>query len=387
MVCDCCGASCAPDEVAYSVRHEDGSIGYICIDCNDWEDDIETDEDESLFESVLKENERRKGAIDLDSIPDEKYALKEKGHLSYVVSYADEHTASYHCYKGKVSISDPWRFKHSITKASRINDIKLFDSPQEAKNYLKNIKNTAEDYSYKEKPAEKDVQQALTKYINSFEIISMKDFKEILYPIFGEVGAGVQSEPYVLAYFDEENEHRYSGAFTRIQKDGSWRYPNFGNLNKAKIYNSEKVALMDKEYYKQYFKSYYKDLKPITVTEAKKLEDEERVRAATEKAEQEALQKQHHEEYLKSDAHKEELEAARNKRAKEKEYNPGTYDVRFFYSNSWLGSVHFEVKADSIDDAFRKGKAAALRNDPYANAGRGYDYNLRFNKNYIRKID
>ena len=55
MVCDCCGRSCAPDEVAYSVRHEDGSLGYVCIDCNDWDDDLEDiDIDKELLECELK---------------------------------------------------------------------------------------------------------------------------------------------------------------------------------------------------------------------------------------------------------------------------------------------------------------------------------------------
>lgn len=70
---------------------------------------------------------------------------------------------------------------------------------------------------------------------------------------------------------------------------------------------------------------------------------------------------------------------------KNKQKDPGTYKVVFFYSNSGLGSETFTVKAESIDDAFKKAKAKALEQDPYRNDS-GYDQKMTFNKNYIKKV-
>ena len=65
--------------------------------------------------------------------------------------------------------------------------------------------------------------------------------------------------------------------------------------------------------------------------------------------------------------------------------DPGKYKVRFWYSNSWLGEETFTVDAESINDAFKKAKAKALRQDPYRDT-QGYDQKMTFNKNEIWKI-
>lgn len=79
--------------------------------------------------------------------------------------------------------------------------------------------------------------------------------------------------------------------------------------------------------------------------------------------------------------------AERNKERNEKNKvkDPGKYKVWFYYSNSWLGGESFTVDAESIDDAFKKAKAQALRQDPYR-ATSGYDQRMTFSKNYIKKI-
>lgn len=78
-------------------------------------------------------------------------------------------------------------------------------------------------------------------------------------------------------------------------------------------------------------------------------------------------------------------ERYKKEHAKDKEKNPGKYKVWFYYSNSWLGGESFTVDAESIDDAFKKAKAQALRQDPYR-ATSGYDQKMTFNKNNIKKI-
>lgn len=78
-----------------------------------------------------------------------------------------------------------------------------------------------------------------------------------------------------------------------------------------------------------------------------------------------------------------ERQKARN--AETKKIDPGKYKVVFYYSTRSLGSEVFRVDAQSIDDAFKKAKEAALKRDPYCNTS-GYDQKLVFNKNNIIKI-
>ena len=84
-------------------------------------------------------------------------------------------------------------------------------------------------------------------------------------------------------------------------------------------------------------------------------------------------------------ASKQYAERNKERNKKNKEYSPGTYKVLFYYSNSWLGAETYTVEAESIDDAFKKAKAKALRQDPYRDTS-GYDEKMSFNKQNIWKI-
>lgn len=66
--------------------------------------------------------------------------------------------------------------------------------------------------------------------------------------------------------------------------------------------------------------------------------------------------------------------------------NPGTYSVTFRYAQGWQGSETFTVQAESINDAFIKAKAKALRQDPNRDCS-GYDERMIFNKSCINKIN
>lgn len=77
--------------------------------------------------------------------------------------------------------------------------------------------------------------------------------------------------------------------------------------------------------------------------------------------------------------------AEKARREKNKAKDPGRYKVWFYYANSWLGAESFIVDAESIDDAFKKAKAKALRQDEYRDT-QGYDERMIFNKNNISKI-
>jgi hypothetical protein len=84
-------------------------------------------------------------------------------------------------------------------------------------------------------------------------------------------------------------------------------------------------------------------------------------------------------------ARKQSQERAKIRDQQNKVKDPGTYKVWFYYANSWLGGESFTVEAESVDDAFNKAKAQALRQDPYRNAS-GYDQRMVFNKSSIKKI-
>lgn len=78
-------------------------------------------------------------------------------------------------------------------------------------------------------------------------------------------------------------------------------------------------------------------------------------------------------------------ERAKLRNEQNKIQDPGTYKVWFNYANSWLGGESFTVDAESVDDAFKKAKEKALRQDQYRNAS-GYDQRMIFNKNSIKKV-
>lgn len=88
----------------------------------------------------------------------------------------------------------------------------------------------------------------------------------------------------------------------------------------------------------------------------------------------------------RAESRKRYAETAKSQSKKNREKNPGTYKVTFWYSDKSLGNESYIVDAESIDDAFQKAKAKALQQDAYRNQD-GYDQKMTFNKQNIRKIE
>lgn len=94
----------------------------------------------------------------------------------------------------------------------------------------------------------------------------------------------------------------------------------------------------------------------------------------------EARRKQEQQQY--AEANKAERQATAKKNAEQRH---GIYKVTFWYSNTNLGNETYKVEADSINDAFNKAKAIALRQDKYR-AVAGYDHKMTFSKQNIEFV-
>jgi len=158
--------------------------------------------------------------------------------------------------------------------------------------------------------------------------------------------------------------------------------PNFtstraNNINRAKKFNSkeEAEAFVDKQAKEKDLWKHYK-VSVMPLSEAMELigNPDDNYKAYKQKQADD-----------KRAASRRYAEQNKERAKKNKEINPGTYKVTFWYSNSWLGCETYTVDAESVDDAFKKAKAKALRQDPYRDS-QGYDQRMIFNKSNIRKI-
>ena len=175
---------------------------------------------------------------------------------------------------------------------------------------------------------------------------------------------------------------RYGQLFIGAQKESNFYYPSFtsanrNNYNRAKLFNSREEAeafieQVNKE--KQLFK--YTSVEVISYDEAMQAIGDPKEAEKAYRDQQAEERKKYRESYQKR---------YKQKHAGDKDKNPGKYKVWFYYANSWLGGESFLVDAESKDDAFKKAKEKALRQDPYRNSP-GYDERMIFNKNNIKKV-
>lgn len=185
-------------------------------------------------------------------------------------------------------------------------------------------------------------------------------------------------------FFIQFNKERFAGKTMYIPSYTSIRYNNFKRI---KIFKSEEEAL---KYVDQYFskneKSDYwdelkNDMEVIPYSKALELIGNNDSKHKEFKTKQEAdkkdRQKQRYE-YNK--------EANKQKEAEYSKHNPGKYQVRFPYMDNEFDGMQFTIQASSINDAFEKGKAKALKIDPNCDSS-GYDHRIRFIKKYIHKED
>lgn len=201
------------------------------------------------------------------------------------------------------------------------------------------------------------------------------------------IKATINSDKWVIVNRNEAEKRRgikgrYGQLFISAQKDGIFYYPSFtaanrNNYERAKLFNSKEEAeafVKTAQETKQLFK--YTPIEIIPYDEAMSAigDPNEAEKAYREKQAEE--RKQYTESYQRR---------YKKEHADDKTINPGKYKVWFYYANSWLGGESFTVDAESIEDAFKKAKAQALRQDPNRNAS-GYDQRMIFNKNSIRKI-
>lgn len=202
------------------------------------------------------------------------------------------------------------------------------------------------------------------------------------------IKASTNSDKWVIVNKDEKEKtyrgkkSQYNHLFIGAQKTGSHYYPSFtsasrNNYERAKLFNSKEEAeafVANAQKTKQLFK--YTPVEIIPYDEAMAAigdPDEAEKAYRTQQAEE---RKRYSESYQKR---------YKEQHANDKVKDPGKYKVWFYYADSGLGGESFTVDADSIDDAFKKAKAKALKQDPYRNAS-GYDQRMIFNKNSIRKI-
>lgn len=202
-----------------------------------------------------------------------------------------------------------------------------------------------------------------------------------------------------LGYHDKPTDTT-NQLFIGPQKYSDWYYPSFTstgrrNYNRAKLFNSKEEALsyIDKQNKeKNLFITSDEDFS--TPGDIKFIERDRKIEVLPyeeamanigdpEQNYKNYKQKQADDRKAYRERHK---EADKARREKNMAKDPGKYKVWFYYANSWLGAESFTVDAESIDDAFKKAKAKALRQDEYRDT-QGYDERMIFNKNNIRKID
>jgi len=201
------------------------------------------------------------------------------------------------------------------------------------------------------------------------------------------IKATTNSDKWVIVNKDEDQKSwglkgRYGQLFISAQKDSRFYYPSFtsanrNNYDRAKLFNSKEEAeafVENAQKTKQLFRHTPIEIMPYDEAMAAIGDPNEAEKAY--RAQQAEEKKRYTESYQKR---------YKEKHANDKVKDPGKYKVYFYYANSWLGGESFTVDADSIEDAFKKAKAQALRQDPYRNAS-GYDQRMIFNKNSIRKI-
>lgn len=200
-----------------------------------------------------------------------------------------------------------------------------------------------------------------------------------------------KSGKWVIVDKDEGGKYQdnpyYNQLFIAPQKYESWYHPTYTsigrrNYDRAKLFNSkeEAQAYIDKQNKeKELFVNMKGEADAIAI-----LPYEEAMAniGDPEQNYKDYKQKQVDDRKAYRERHKG-VEKAR--REKNKAKDPGRYKVWFYYANSWLGAESFIVDAESIDDAFKKAKAKALRQDEYRDT-QGYDERMIFNKNNISKI-
>ena len=143
------------------------------------------------------------------------------------------------------------------------------------------------------------------------------------------------------------------------------------NYSSAKTFSSKELALAYLDSRKDAFYRYRKSddcFKVMTFAKAKKLLGDTNSKQDTYKAERQ--------EY-RDNQRKQSYERQKIKNVENRKIDPGTYKVVFYYSNSWLGGESYTVEAESVDDAFKKAKQKALRQDPYRDVS-GYDEKMIF---------
>ena len=204
------------------------------------------------------------------------------------------------------------------------------------------------------------------------------------------------SEKWVIVC--KETKHDTNQLFIAPQKYSHFYLPTWTstgrrNYDRAKLFKSKEEALA-------YVEKQNKEKKLFTTLEQdfskKGIHQNERPTNIEVMPYSEAMEvigdpEQNYKDYKQKQADNKKAYRERNKdaekarREKNKAKDPGRYKVWFYYANSWLGAESFIVDAESIDDAFKKAKAEALRQDGYRDT-QGYDERMIFNKNNIKKI-
>lgn len=151
------------------------------------------------------------------------------------------------------------------------------------------------------------------------------------------------------------------------------------NFKQIKWFKSEEVAKQFAEQHKEAFNHYEYEIVPSEDVKNMLTElDPNKKSADMKKAQEEAVKQRRKEKY---EANKEANKKKEQEYAKE---DPGNYYVFFpEYGNPFAGFT-ITLKAKSINDAFEKGKYAALKEDPNCNT-QGYDRRIMFTKSHIKK--
>lgn len=169
------------------------------------------------------------------------------------------------------------------------------------------------------------------------------------------------------------NNTSYTATYTSVKQN---------NFRRMKVFKTKEAAEQYIESYKDKLYNYdeFKDnIEIIPYDDALDMIGDSDTKNKELKAKQEADRKARRQQRYQNN--KEE-----NKK-KEEEYSkkdPGEYKVRFPYSNNYFDGMEFTLKAESINDAFEKGKKEALRRDRNCNTP-GYDHKVLFTKKYIHK--
>lgn len=185
-------------------------------------------------------------------------------------------------------------------------------------------------------------------------------------------------------FFIQFNRERFCGETIYIPAYTSIRSNNFRRI---KIFKSEEDAL---KYVDEYFsrngnsdswKKERNNMEVIPYSKALELIGDSDSKHKEFKQQQEEDRKQRQKQRYEYNK-----EANKQKEAEYSKHNPGKYRVRFPYMDNEFDGMRFTVQASSINDAFEKGKAKALRMDPNCDSY-GYDHRIRFIKKYIHKED